>query len=81
MVTDIRANDVRRAPMSSLRGGRDPGSTREDELISRAARDTAVATSQTTRPPPSIRSPVKTRRAVTEMTFPLPLLDRVSGNT
>ena len=67
--------------MSSLRAGSASGSIRSDEAMSPAARDIAVATSQTTRLPPSIRSPVKTRSARIDRISALPLPARASGNT
>ena len=62
MVASIRAKELTRVPISSLRPG-SADSAGLSSLLICAARDSAVAMSHTTKAPPAIRIAVKTRSA------------------
>ena len=62
MVASMRAKELMRVPISSLRPD-SAGRCGFSSLLICAARDSAVAMSQTTKAPPAIRIAVNTRRA------------------
>ena len=62
MVASMRAKELMRVPISSLRPD-SAGRSGFSSLLICAARDSAVAMSHTTKAPPAIRIAVKTRSA------------------